>query len=99
MKWLKPYADNLVEDDAVKFRFPDKSMQPDILVGQEVTVSPVDPGSVGVGAHIICRLQRGDFFYKVLELGEGRCKVGSPKRVAGWVQNNEVLGKVTKVTN
>jgi len=98
MKWLKPHADTLAGAGTATFRFIDNSMRPDIQSGQEVVVDPVDPATVVVDDFIICRQQRGDFFYKVLALGTGKCKVGSARRTAGWVQNSEILGKLTSLT-
>ena len=97
MKWLKPHADAIVEAGTATFQFRDNSMRPDIQAGQEVTFSSVNPETVVVGDFILCRQQRGDFFYKVLALGAGKCKVGSARRTAGWVQNSEILAKLTSL--
>ena len=104
MNWNQ-HKDDLAAGKTVEFRPKGNSMSPKIESGQLVTVEPVeDYNEIEKDDIVFCRV-KGNFYVHLVtakqkKMGGIRFQIGNNKgRTNGWIFEDKVFGKVTKVTD
>ena len=102
MNWKK-HKEDLAKGVTVEFRPKGNSMQPKIESGQKVTVEPIeDHEEVTKGDIVFCKIKGTHYVHLVTatqkKMGGMRFQIGNNKgHTNGWVFQDAVFGKVTKV--
>lgn len=102
MNW-EQHRQDLQNGKTVEFRPKGNSMSPKIESGQLVTVEPVVPSSVKKNDIVFCKVN-GNFYVHLVtavqvKMGGIRFQIGNNKgRTNGWIFQDKVFGKVTKVS-
>lgn len=104
MNW-EQHQQDLAEGKTVEFRPKGNSMSPKIESGQLVTVEPVkDYAKIKKGDIVFCRVGRNYYVHLVQvaqeKMGGMRFQIGNNKgRTNGWIFQDKLFGKVTKVSD
>lgn len=104
MNWEK-HKQDLDEGKTVEFRPKGNSMSPKIESGQLVTVEPIkDYTKIKKGDIVFCRVGRNYYVHLVQvrqeKMGGMRFQIGNNRgRTNGWIFEDKVFGKVTKVSD
>lgn len=102
MNW-EHHKEELKKGNVVEFRPKGNSMQPKIESGQKVTVEPIqDHEEVEKGDIVLCKVKGTHYVHLVTatqkKMGGMRFQIGNNKgHTNGWVFQDAVFGKVTKV--
>jgi hypothetical protein len=98
MGWASAYIVSLQKGEPVQFRPRGNSMQGKIESGQLCTVEPVDPASLNVGDIVLCKVNGKQYLHLVKAIQGKRFQIGNNRgRVNGWVGENGIFGKCTKI--
>jgi hypothetical protein len=98
-----PLLDALKEGKSYTWTVPDggnlASMRKAIKHGQTLTMSPVgDPSEIQVGDLVLVKWHQSNIFHIVGEIqGEQYLIVNSLGKVNGWVNAEEILGRITNI--
>ncbi len=92
------HAEALRNGETVKFRPHGNSMQPRILSGQLVTVTPCF-GEAQVGDIVLCKVNGRQILHLVTAIGsDGRFQISNNHgHINGWATPKNVFGIVTRV--
>lgn len=105
MSYWEKHKQDLVEGKAVEFRPKGNSMSPKIESGQLVRVEPIeDYSQIKTGDIVLCKVKGNHYVHLVQavkqKMGGFRFQIGNNKKhTNGTVGENQVFGKVTKVTD
>lgn len=102
MNWQK-HKEDLEKGETVSFRPKGNSMQPIIDSGDLVTVEPIeDYKKIKKSDVVLCKV-KGNFYVHLVtavqqKMGGMRFQIGNNKgRTNGWIGENMLFGKVSKV--
>ena len=91
-------AARLRAGETVECRPTGNSMTPIIKSGQAVTISPVDPATVGKGDVVLARVGGRYYLHKISAIQPGRLQISNNHgHVNGWTPRDQVYGIVTVV--
>lgn len=98
MGWASAHIAKLQTGETVQFRPRGNSMHGKIESGQLCTVAPVDPAVVEVGDIVLCKINGKQYLHLVKAKQGDRFLIGNNRgRVNGWVSNNSIYGKCTRI--
>ncbi len=98
MGWATGYIVSLQNGETVQFRPKGNSMTGKIESGQLCTVEPVDVASLEVGDIVLCKVNGKQYLHLVKAIQGKRFQIGNNRgRINGWVSENCIFGKCTKV--
>jgi hypothetical protein len=98
MGWASGYIAKLQAGEAVSFRPRGHSMSPRIESGQQCTVEPVDPATLGVGDIVLCKVRGAEYLHIVKAIQGERFQIGNNRGfINGWVGVSAIFGKLMKV--
>ncbi|HZZ78935.1 MAG TPA: S24 family peptidase [Gemmataceae bacterium] len=98
MGWATQDIARLQAGETVQFRPKGNSMQGKIESGQLCTVEPVDVESLEVGDIVLCKVNGSQYLHLVKAIQGKRFQIGNNRgRINGWVSENSIFGKCTKV--
>jgi hypothetical protein len=96
MGWASTAADELAAGREIVVRPRGGSMRGRVEDGQEVRLAPVDPKLLHVGDVVFVRWKRGYLLHLIKALEPERVLIGNNLgRINGWVDRNQVLGRLT----
>ena len=94
--WADHYIRLLNKGKTVQFRTHEKSLEPFMVEGDLVTMSPIEAKQVKVGDIILCKIGRTHYLRIVKEAVNNRFFMGDNRnQTVGWTEI--VYGKVIKV--
>src|SRR5437660_684658 len=98
MGWASAYIVRLQDGEMVQFRPKGNSMTGKIESGQQCTVEPVDVASLEVGDIVLCKVNGKQYLHLVKAIQGRRFQIGNNRgRINGWIGENSIYGKCTKV--
>jgi hypothetical protein len=98
MGWASEHIVRLQNGDAVQFRPRGNSMQGKIESGQLCTVEPVDLATLKVGDIVLCKVNGKQYLHLVKAIEGKRFQIGNSRgRINGWVGENCIFGKCTRI--
>ena len=98
MGWATAYIDGLQKGETVQFRPRGNSMKGKIESDQLCTVEPVDPAMLKVGDIVLCKVNGNQYLHLVKAIQGKRFQIGNNRgRINGWVGENSIYGKCTRV--
>ena len=98
MGWATGHIARLKEGETVSFRPHGNSMQGKIESGQLCTVEPVDLATLKVGDIVLCKVNGKQYLHLVKAIQGTRFQIGNNRgRINGWVSENSVFGKCTRI--
>jgi len=103
-KHKDPLLEALKEGKSYTWTVPDggdlASMREAIKHGQTLTMSPIGhPGEIQVGDLVLVKWHQGNIFHLVGEIKDDQFLiVNSLGKVNGWVSANDVLGRITNIS-
>ena len=98
MGWASEYFVRLQNGDTVQFRPRGNSMTGKIESGQLCTVEPVNAADLKVGDIVLCKVNRKQYLHLVKAIQGKRFQIGNSRgRINGWVGENSVFGKCTRI--
>ena len=98
MGWATAYIDGLQKGETVQFRPRGNSMKGKIESGQLCTVEPVDSAMLKVGDIVLCKVNGKQYLHLVKAIQGKRFQIGNNRgRINGWVGENSIYGKCTRV--
>jgi hypothetical protein len=98
MGWATAYIERLKNGETVQFRPRGHSMKGKIESGQLCTVEPVDLATLKVGDIVLCKVNGKQYLPLVKAIQGKRFQIGNNRgRINGWVGENSIFGKCTKV--
>ncbi len=102
-KHKDPLLDGLKEGKSYTWTIPDggdlASMRLAIKHGQTLTMSPIsNPSEIQIGDLVLVKWHQGDIFHVVGDIqGNQFLIVNSLGKENGWVDVNDILGRITKI--
>lgn len=98
MSWVSEAKEGLTRGERVSVRPQGGSMRGRIESGQLVTLVPVKPAEVQVDDIVFVRWKGNFLLHLVKEIADGRLLIGNALgKVNGWIDQSDVLGKVSSV--
>jgi len=98
MGWASEYIARLRAGEAVQFRPRGNSMRGKIDSGQLCTVEPVAAATLQVGDIVPCKVNGKQYLHLVKAIQGRRFRIGNNRgRVNGWVGENGIFGKCTRI--
>ena len=98
MGWASEYIARLRDGETVQFRPRGHSMKGKIESWQLCTVEPVDPAAVKVGDIVLCKVNGKQYLHLVKAIQGKRIQIGNNRgRINGWVGENSIFGKCTRI--
>lgn len=101
MSWATPHVERLKAGEIVSFRPKGRSMEPLVMSGQKVTLTPVGRAtSLVVGDVVLCCVTGRYFLHLIKAIsrrndGHERYQIGNNKGgVNGWITRNSVYGRL-----
>lgn len=89
---------SLQKGETVQFRPRGNSMTGKIESGQLCTVEPVVPASLQVGDIVLCKVNGKQYLHFVKAIQGNRFQIGNNRgRINGWVGENGIFGKCTRI--
>lgn len=97
MGWASEYIAILQKGETVQFRPRGNSMQGKIESGQLCTVEPIT-SAIKKGDIVICKVNGKQYLHLVIAIQGKRFQIGNNRgRINGWVGENSIFGKCTKI--
>lgn len=98
MGWVKDAIKELKENGVCKIRPIGGSMRGRIESGQLVTINKADASDCSEGDVVFVKWKNNYLLHLIVELTEDEVLIGNNiGKVNGWVPNDSIIGKVTKV--
>ena len=98
MGWASDYINRLQNGESVQFRPRGNSMLGKIESGQLCTVEPVDPDCLNAGDIVLCKVNGKQYLHLVKAIQGKRFQIGNNRgRINGWVGENGIFGKCTRI--
>jgi hypothetical protein len=98
MGWASEHIARLQDGETVQFRPRGHSMKGKIESGQLCTVKPVVPAALKVGDIVLCKVNGKHYLHLVKAVQGKRFQIGNNRgRINGWVGENSIFGRCTKV--
>src|ERR1022692_529837 len=98
MGWASDYIARLQNGEAVQFCPRGNSMTGKNESGQLCTVEPVDVATLEVGDIVLCKVNGKQYLHLVKAIQGKRFQIGNNRgRINGWVGENSIFGKCTKI--
>lgn len=98
MGWASEYIATLQNGEAVQFRPRGNSMRGIIESGQLCTVEPVVPETLQVSDIVLCKVNGKHYLHLVKAIQGKRLQIGKNRgRINGWVGENSIFGKCTRI--
>ena len=98
MGWASGHIARLQNGETVQFRPRGHSMRGKIESGQLCTVEPVDLETLKVGDIVLCKVNGKQYLHLVKAIQGKQFQIGNNRgRINGWVGENCIFGKCTRV--
>lgn len=98
MGWAIHYIKQLQDGETVSFRPRGSSMKGKISSGQLCTVEPIEVDDIEVGDIVLCKVKGREYLHLVKAMKGNRFQIGNNRgRINGWIGENAIFGKCTKV--
>ena len=99
MGWATGYIAQLKEGQTVKVRPRGNSMTGKVNNGQLCTVEPIgDVGKLVKGDIVLCKVGGNQYLHLISAVNDKRWQISNNKgHVNGWIGENCLYGKLTKV--
>src|SRR5215831_6282309 len=98
MGWASDHIARFEKGETVQFRPRGHSMKGRIESGQLCTVEPVDAASLGKGDIVLCKVNGKQYLHLIKAIQGKRFQIGNNRgRINGWVGENGIFGKCTRV--
>lgn len=99
MGWATRHIETLRAGRTAVFRPHGNSMRPHIESGQLCTVVPIDgDAEINVGEIVLCTSWGRQFLHRVSALRGEQFQISNAKgHVNGWVNRNQIHGRLTRV--
>ena len=98
MKWANSFIERLKLGETVQFRPKGGSMSGKIESGQLVTVEPVTPELLYIGAIVLCEVNGSQYLHIVKDIKNGRFTIGNNKgRINGTIDYKSIYGICKKI--
>jgi hypothetical protein len=100
MSWVKQALESLERGEPARVRPYGGSMRGRIESGQQVTIEPATLAEVAVDDVVFVRWKGNYLLHLVKELSDDRVLIGNNLgKVNGWVPAQDILGRVTAVSD
>ena len=99
MGWATHYIAKLKAGEAVSFRPRGHSMKGEIESGQLFTVEPLGADtSLEKGDIVLCEVNGNEYLHLIKAIQGQRFQIGNNRgRINGWVGQNAIFGKCTRI--
>ena len=101
MGWATPYIAKLKNGETVSFRPRGHSMKGKIESGQLCTVEPIaDFSGLQKGDIVLCKANGNEYLHLVKAIQGKRFQIANNRGlINGWVGENSIFGRLTKIEN
>jgi hypothetical protein len=100
MSWVKEALESLERGQPARVRPHGGSMRGRIESGQQVTIEPATVTQLAVDDVVFVRWKGNYLLHLVQELSDDRVLIGNNLgKINGWVSAQDVLGRVTEVSD
>lgn len=98
MGWASFHIEKLKRGETVSFRPRGCSMKGKIESGQLCTVEPKDMQLLQVGDIVLCKVRGAEYLHQIKAIRGEQFQIGNNRGgINGWISENAIFGKCTKV--